>query len=315
MISYEVKSNDDKFTLPSISLCTFNFSDLSQKEKYFAILDKYLEYDCNFIETARAYQNGISEQIIGEWMKARNNRKDVFLCTKGGFPDTEDILTSRLTKADLEYDLNESLKALQTDYIDLYLVNRDDEEIPVEDIMNTLNGFIKEGKVKFIGAGFWKTDRIEEANKYAKENGLVPFSISEVNYSLAHYDSEMFGDNGAVCMDLQSFNWYRDNQFPVLASSPQAKGFFSTIARGDSVKSLLQGTFVSTANLAKLAKVVKFCENGYTPATVTLGYLNSMPIPLSSVVGVDDVWQLEEDMQAGDLTFENKDIAFLENMR
>ena len=180
--------------------------------------------------------------------------------------------------------------------------------------MPVLDGFYRDGRIHFIGVSNWTSARIEEANRFAKANGLEPIRVSQINYSLAHASSDILGDDTLVCMDLKEFTWYRKNNFPVMAFSPQAKGFFAKLARGDSASNLPESQFASTANLARLARVKQLCkQTGASPAVVPLGYLNSQPFFVSSVFAVTKLWQLQEDMDAQDLVYDEKTLAFLDN--
>ena len=222
---------------------------------------------------------------------------------------------SRLSMEELTKDLEASLRVLGVDYVDIYFLHRDDPKIPVDEIMPVLNDFYESGKIHFIGVSNWTTQRIEEANKFAEENGMEPIRISQINYSLAHSSVETFGDNTLVCMDTKEFRWYKKHDFPVMAFSPQAKGFFAKLAKGDAANNLPEGQYAGPANLARLAKVKQLSEQtGDTPAKITLGYLNSQPFFVSSVFAVTKLWQLDEDMEAQDLTYDPKTVAFLENM-
>lgn len=321
MIKFALKNDKYEIEIPALAFGTASFEKQNNDEEYFPFLDAYVKLGGSCIDTARTYCSwledgeGSSEKTIGRWLKARNNREDVILVTKGGhhkWVDGEKV--SRLTREELEKDLQESLDALQTDYIDVYLLHRDDESMPVDEIMPILNDFVKSGKVHFIGASNWKTERIEKANKFANENGLEPFRISQIYYSLAHTSKEAIGDPTIACMDTKSYGWYKKNNFPVMAFSPQAKGFFSKVANGESITHQMESQFVSTANLARLSRVKKMCEEtGHTPATLVLGYLNSQQFPVCSVFSATKLWQLEEDMQAGDTILDERQIAFLEN--
>lgn len=320
MRHFELKNKYGTAQIPVLTFGTASFEKQDNDGEYFTFLDKYAQLGGNCIDTARTYCSwveggeGASEKTIGRWMQARKNRSEMVIVTKGGHPRHETMKISRLSKGDLESDLGESLEALQTDHVDVFFLHRDDESIPVEEIMPVLNEFVESGKVRFLGASNWKTDRIEAANIYAEKNGLEPFRISQIYYSLAHTSKEAIGDDTIACMDMKSFLWYNKNNFPVMAFSPQAKGFFSKVALGESITHQMESQFVSTANLARLARVKEVCrQTGHTPAMVALGYLNSQPFPVSSVFSVTKLWQLEEDMRAADLCFDEKQLAFLEN--
>ncbi len=320
MLTYELKN--DKYTamLPALSFGTAGFENNDNDETYFSLMDRYFELGGRCIDTARVYcewlegGHGASESVIGRWMKERGNRSEILLCTKGGHPAMESMNVGRLSYADVEYDLNESLKALQTDYVDIYFLHRDDTSVPVSEIMTTLNKFYNEGKIHFIGVSNWTTKRIEEANKYAEKNGLEPIRVSQISYSLAHASPETIGDPTVVCMDTKEFDWYKKHSFPVMAYSPQAKGFFAKLAKGDTATNLPEGQYATVANLAKLAKVkIISAKTGCPPAVIPLAYLNSQPFFVSSVFAVTKLWQLDEDMSAQDARYDKKTVAFLEN--
>lgn len=320
MIRFKLENERYTINIPSLTFGTASFEKQDNDGEYFQFLDRYVELGGNCIDTARAYcgwledGEGASENTIGRWLEARGNRKDVIIVTKGGHPRYDDMKTSRLSRYELEEDLEKSLEALRTDYIDVYLLHRDDESIPVEEIMPVLDSFVRSGKVHFIGASNWKTERIEKANQYAESKGMEPFRISQIYYSLAHTSKEAIGDETIACMDMKSYAWYKKNNFPVMAFSPQAKGFFSKVAIGESITHQMESQFVSTANLARLSRVKAMCEQtGETPATLVLGYLNSQQFPVSSVFSATKLWQLEEDMRAGDTVLTPKQLAFLEN--
>lgn len=321
MIKYELKNKNHSILIPSLTFGTASFERIDNEDTYIKFLDKYIELGGNCIDTARVYcswlENGenVSETVIGNWIEKRNNRKEIIISTKGGHPHLDDMNVSRLSAADLKYDLQRSLECLKTDYIDIYFLHRDDENIPVDEIMPVLNEFVENKKVHFIGASNWTTKRIQEANEYAEKHNLEPFRISQINYSLAHSSVDTFGDPTLVCMDTIEHKWYAKNHFPVMAFSPQAKGFFAKLSKGDAAKNLPEGQFTSTANLARLAKVKELSlKTGQSPAVIPLGYLSSQPFFVSSVFAVSKLWQLEENMAAQDLKYDKKTLAYLENM-
>ncbi len=322
MFTFEIKNSRFSLKLPALTLGTANFDRHDNDEAYFKLLDRYVELGGSCIDTARVYCSWIeggedsSELVIGRWLKSRGCRENIIISTKGGHPEAGDMSVSRLDPESLRYDLERSLECLGTDYIDIYFLHRDDEKIPVSEIMPVLNEFVESGKVRFIGASNWTTSRIEIANRYAEAHDMEPFRVSQINYSLAHSSTDTFGDPTLVCMNMWEYNWYRKHNFPVMAFTPQAKGFFAKFAKGDlSAAKLPEGQFTSTANLARLARVKELSlKTGDSPAVVPLGYLNSQPFFVSSVFAVSKLWQLEEDMTAQDLKYDARTVAFLENI-
>ncbi|MBR6337544.1 MAG: aldo/keto reductase [Ruminococcus sp.] len=322
MIKYTLKNDLYSLELPALVLGTANIDRQDNDEGYFEILDKYTELGGSCIDTARVYCNwveggdGASEQVIGRWIESRGNRSDIIIATKGGHPYfTEEETIHRLDEKSVTEDLMQSLEALKTDYTDIYMLHRDDTSKPVEEIMPYLDKFVKDGRVHILGASNWTAERIDKANKFALENGLTPFSVSQINYSLAHSSADILGDDTQVSMDMREYMWYEKNNFPVMAFSPQAKGFFSKLAAGQSATYQLESSYATTANLARLAKVKRLSDKtGYSPAVITLAYLNSQSFPVSSVFAVSKLWQLEEDMTAQDITFDKRTVAYLDNL-
>ncbi|MGN0634349.1 MAG: aldo/keto reductase [Oscillospiraceae bacterium] len=321
MLTFEIRNDKYSLSLPALTFGTASFERKDCDEIYFELLDEYYRHGGRCIDTARAYCAWLeegedsSETVIGRWLKERGCRDEMIICTKGGHPPLEDMYQSRLSREELEYDLSRSLETLGVDHVDIYFLHRDDESIPVEEIMPILNDFYKSGRVHFLGASNWTAARIEKANKFAEENGMEPFRVSQINYSLAHSSTDTFGDPTVVCMNLREFRWYQRNQFPVMAYSPQAKGFFAKMAKGDPAKNLPEGQFTSTANLARLARVKQLsAQLDIPPAVIPLGYLNSQPFFVSSVFAASKAWHIEENMTAQDMKFDYKTIAFLENI-
>lgn len=319
MLSCVLKNNRYEIKVPALTYGAADFERHDNDENYFKFLDKYLEFGGWCIDTARVYCDWLegghnaSESVVGRWLESRNCRDKVVIATKGGHP-AMDSSESRLSREELTKDLNESLECLKTDFIDIYFLHRDDTDVPVEEIMPVLNDFYESGKIHFIGVSNWTSERIEAANRFALENDMEPIRISQINYSLAHASTDILGDETLVCMDMKEFGWYKKHNFPVMAFSPQAKGFFAKFAKGDNANNLPEGQYATTANLAKLAKVKEISrKTGMPPAVVPLGYLNSQPFFVSSVFAVTKMWQLEEDMCAQDLKYDAKTLAFMEN--
>ena len=156
----------------------------------FRLMDAYLDYGGNFIDTANVYgdwipgEKSISEKTIGKWMKQTGVRDRVILGTKGAHPKLTSMHIPRLSPEHIIHDIDQSLGHLQTDYIDLYWLHRDDPTHPVEAIMDVLNRQIELGKIRSIGCSNWSVKRIAEAQEYARSNGLAGFVANQMMWSL-----------------------------------------------------------------------------------------------------------------------------------
>lgn len=312
MKTIEIRNASHSLAVSSVIMGSTYFDTKLPEKEVFALLDEYFALGGNCIDTARVYgqtavgQPSASEEVIGRYLKARPRlRETILISTKGGHPPFEDMHSPRLDEASLREDLAGSLKSLGTDYADLYFLHRDDVRVPVERIMPVLDAFVKEGRVRCLGASNWSTARIQEANRYALSQGLTPFSVSQIQWSLAATTPEQCGDDTLVCMTEEEYRWYRENQFPVLCYSSQSKGFFSkAIAQGtEGLNEKIRARFLTPENLEKLEKVKTLCaEQALSPAAAVLLYLTHNQCPAAAIIGCSSVEQLRDSLSGRDFT-------------
>jgi aryl-alcohol dehydrogenase-like predicted oxidoreductase len=155
----------------------------------FALLDAWLEAGFNFLDTADVYARwvkpntgGQSETIIGNWLKARGNREKIVLATKLGIEMAPG--KKGLSRAYMQTAVEDSLRRLQTDYIDLYQSHRDDPDTPIEETLSAYADLIKQGKVREIGASNFSADRLAESLKVSTDKGLPRYQSLQPQYNL-----------------------------------------------------------------------------------------------------------------------------------
>lgn len=153
------------------------------------LLDAAFAAGINAFDTARGY--GGAERSLGGWIDRRGNRADVVIQTKGGLNGF--LWRSRVKERCVRADLERSLKELHTDYVDIYLLHRDDRRVPVGVIVEMLNELVCEGRVRAFGGSNWTYGRIEDANEYAYAKGLQPFTVSSPNFGLAVMEKDPWG--------------------------------------------------------------------------------------------------------------------------
>lgn len=165
------------------------FGWTSDREESFEVLDAFLAAGGSIVDTADVYSawahdgvGGQSEQILGEWMSARNNRADVVVATKMGSLEPY----NNLKHDSIMGAVDASLERLQTDYIDLYYAHHDDETTPIPEQVESFDALVKAGKVREVALSNYTPERMREYFEYAQENGLaLPVAIQN-QYNLLH---------------------------------------------------------------------------------------------------------------------------------
>lgn len=294
-------------------------SDLNEGESL-ALLDQVYELGCNTIDTAHVYSNGESEGIIGRWMQERGLREKVAIITKGAAHSKD---RRRMTPFDITADLYDSLARLKTDHIDLYLLHRDDPNVPVEPIVDALNEHVRAGRIHAVGASNWTHERIEAANDYARANGLKPFVASSPQFSLADSLAEPWplcisisGSGGSAARE-----WYAQTQMPLLIWSPLASGFFSGRFRRDNLHQFGERewdevavrTYANEANFQRLDRASLLAdEKGLTMAQVALAYVMNHPMNLFAVVGPHGGEKFRANIEASEVQLTQEEMDWLD---
>jgi aryl-alcohol dehydrogenase-like predicted oxidoreductase len=294
-------------------------SDLDEIQS-FTLLDEVYDLGCNTIDTAHVYSGGNSERILGRWMKARKLREKIVLITKGA-AHSED--RRRLTPFDIASDLYDSLARLKTDYIDLYLLHRDDPILPVGPIVDVLNEHLQAGRLHAFGASNWTHERIEAANTYARANGLMPFAASSPQYSLA----DSFAEPWPLCLSISGAagadarEWYSQTRMPVLAWSSLASGFFSGRFRRDNLHlfgerewdEVAVRTYANEANFQRLDRASAFAdEKGLTTAQIALAFVMNQPMNLFAVVGPHSAGKFKANIEASEVQLTRAEMDWLD---
>lgn len=293
----------------------------NDKDYCFRLLDKYVELGGNFIDTANIYgkwlsqKKNTSELNIGDWIKARKNRHELIIGTKGGHPHLETMNTGRLSKEEVGHDLVESLRALQTDYIDIYWLHRDDENLPVSYIIDYLNEFIVEGKIRYFGLSNWKADRIQEALDYARQKKIKGPVANQMMWSFAFINKDKVSDKTLVCMDDETFELHKRNNIAAIPYTSQANGFFEKLNEqgADIEKENVKAVYYNEENLKRYERLIRLTgELSRSITEISLGYLISQSFTTIPIIGSRTVEQLESSMKAGDSILGEEIIRFLE---
>jgi len=278
----------------------------------FELLDSFTSSGFNFIDTADVYsawapgnKGGESETIIGKWMKARNNRDKVIIATKVGSDlgqGQNDISKKYILKA-----VENSLKRLQTDFVDLYQTHVDVADTPVEETLEAYDQLVKEGKIRWIGASNFPPERLITSLVASKKHGYPSYQTLQPLYNL--YDRENF-EKGLeqICLD---------NNLGVISYSSLASGFLTGKYRSeaDSGKSVRGGGIKKYLNKKgfTILKALDEVSEQYntTSASVAIAWLiarHSVTAPIASSTTLD---QLNSLVNAAKLELSNNTVEIL----
>lgn len=305
----------------AVSLGAVPFGTTLDREASFRLMDKYAELGGNLIDTAQVYANwlpgerSVSETTIGEWMVSRGNRNRLIVTTKGAHPNLDTPRLSRLSKKDISGDVDGSLQRLQTDTIDLYWLHRDDPSRDVADILDTLNGLVRSGKIRYFGCSNWTAARLAEAQSAAATHGWPSFAANQMMWSLAEADRSAFGDPTLVAMDEETRDFHQQTGLTAIPYSSQAQGLFTkweqgTFSPGDE---RIARHYRGSLNVRRFRKARELAEQLSVPLShIVLSYLLSQPFPVIPIVGCRTTEQLEDSVHAARLKLTPAQLSELE---
>ncbi len=285
----------------AICLGTMQFGWTADEALSHRVLSAAWEAGINFIDTANIYSRwadgnpgGVSEQIIGRWMKQSAIPRDrVILATKvrgnmGAGLEDEGLSRRHIVKA-----VEDSLRRLQTDTLDLYQAHWPDPATPIEETMRAFDDLVRQGKVRHIGASNYVAWELMQALWASDRNGLAPFETIQPHYNLIHRD-EFERELSTVCQTYQ---------IGVIPYSPLAGGFLTgkyrrnvvaQSARAGSVKRYF--TEQNWALLEKLDEMAK--QKNASVSQVALAWLLADPLIASPIIGANSIDQLKDNLAA-----------------
>jgi aryl-alcohol dehydrogenase-like predicted oxidoreductase len=280
------------------------------------LLDLYAESGGNFIDTASVYANWLSgekhqsEKTVGRWLAERGLRNRIVLATKGAHPHMATMDVHRMSRADIEEDLNTSLVNLQTDVIDLYWLHRDDPSRPVEEILDTLNAQVQAGKIRYFGCSNWRAPRIREAQEIARARGIDGFVADQMLWSAAVIDPAGIADPTMVAMDDDLYTLHQASGLAAIPYSSQAGGLFQKLAQGNLQVGDAYQVAPNQARLARLEEIAR--SSGLSITQVVLGYLRAQPFVTIPIVGSRTPGQLADTLRAADVRLSADQVALVD---
>jgi aryl-alcohol dehydrogenase-like predicted oxidoreductase len=286
------------------------------------LLDAVFAMGVNTFDTARQY--GLSEKSLGKWIHDRGNREEIVILSKCGHPAPSG--RKRISEKEIREDFARSVSCLNTDYIDIYLLHRDDPEIEVGRIVEILNAMHAEGKIGAFGGSNWTHQRIQEANEYAYKHDLIPFSVSSPNFGLAEQVQDPWG-GGCVTISGPSNQparaWYGQNQMPVVAYSSLGRGLFSGRVKGDEPEqaSLYMDEFAMKGygcpeNFERLRRCEKLAEEkGCSVAQIAMAWIYHQKLNTFAVVSTTNAARMQENIEALSISLTEEEVQYLDLLR
>lgn len=285
-----------------LCLGAMTFGRETPEETSFEMMDRFVAAGGNFIDTADVYTRGVSEEIVGRWLKGKN-RDDLVIATKVRFPMGEGPNDLGLSRKHIVSGVEASLRRLGTDYIDLYQVHCWDPATPLEETLSTLDMLVRSGKVRYIGASNYSGWQLQKAVDISRQHGWEPFTCLQPLYNLL--DRSLEWELTHVC---------QNEGIGIIPWSPLRGGWLSGKYRRG-MEAPVAGTRIEQAEkegwseswsayanertwrvLDELFAVAE--ETGKQPAQVALRWLIQRPGVTAPIVGVRTLAHLESNLGA-----------------
>ncbi len=268
------------------------------------MFDDYIARGGKVFDTAYVYGRGECEKVFGEWLRQSGLREQVVLIGKGAH-------TPYCNPEDLGKQLLESLGRLQITGVDIYMMHRDNPEIPAGEFVEVLNQHKNAGRMAVFGGSNWSLRRVQEANDYAKAKGLQGFSVVSNNLSLA----QMVDAPWAGCLsshDAEYRAWLRASQTALLPWSSQGRGFFVKGNPDDLSDSELVRCWYSPDNFERLQRARQLAASrGVQPIQIALAWVLHQSFPTFPLIGPRSTEETESSFKALEIVLTPDEVKWL----
>ncbi|KAF2723356.1 Aldo/keto reductase [Polychaeton citri CBS 116435] len=294
------------------------FMGSMDKEQSFKLMDAFYDAGGNFIDTANNYQNEQSEEWIGEWMKERNNRDFMVIATKftTGYNNYKDGTGKTVNhtgnhKRSLHMSLRDSLRKLQTDWVDILYLHWWDWTTSIEEVMDSLHILVQQGKVLYLGISDTPAYIVSAANMYATQNGKTPFSIYQGRWNviLRDVEREILPMARHWGMAIAPWDAIGGGKFQTKKALEERK------KNNEGLRSMFSGEQSDAESRISdaLEKVAE--EHGVNSITaVALAYVMSKTPNVFPIVGGRKIEHLMDNIQALKIKLTSKQIELLESV-
>jgi predicted dehydrogenase/aryl-alcohol dehydrogenase-like predicted oxidoreductase len=293
--------------VPEASVVALGFMGFTSFTAASILLDRFWETGGNLFDTAWVYDDGAIEKVLGDWLQNRGIREQAVVLGKGAHtPFCRPEMIGR--------QLTESLDRLQTDYVDIYLMHRDDPAIPVEEFVDAMDAEVRAGRIRGpFGGSNWTMERMDAAIAYAERAGKQAPQVLSNNVSLA----EMIQPVWPGCVSSSSARWAQwltGNQISNFAWSSQSRGFFTDRAGRTKLEDVeLVTSWYSESNFARRDRAIELARQlGASPIHVALAYVLGQPYTSVPIIGPASVGELDDSLRALDVHLAVDQLRWLE---
>jgi len=301
-----------KRTLPGLekqaSVLATGFEDFRSFASVSILLDAFFEAGGNLFDTGFVYGAGATEKLFGEWHRNRGVREEVVLIGKGAhtplcYPDV------------IGKQLDVSLDRMQTDYVDIYFMHRDNLDVPVGEFVDAMDAEVKKGRIRGIfGGSNWTQARMQEAIDYARRTGKqAPGALSN-NFALAEMINPIWA--GCIAASDPSYKaWLTRHQIPNFSWSSQGRGFFTDRAGRDKRDNAeLVNTWYSEKNFGRRDRAIELARQlNASPIHIALAYVLAQPFPSIPLIGPRRLDELDDSIKALSIKLTPEQVKWLEN--
>ena len=272
-----------------------------------AVWDDYINRGGNTFDTAYAYGRGKFEKHLGNWIKSRGIRDQINILAKGAH-------TPHCNPTDIRRQFHESLERMQLNDADMYILHRDNLDVPVGELVDVLNELKDQGLIKVFGGSNWSLERFKQANAYAKANGKQPMTILNNNLSLARMVNPVWG--GCIASSGPAYLTYlEETQTAHMAWSSQARGFFTQRSGRDKVgiDKELETPWYSEDNFKRKDRAIELAkQKGCLPINIAAAYVICQPFPSFALIGPRTLHEIYTTMPALDIKLTKQELAYLD---
>ncbi len=289
-----------------LSLGTATYGVDPDEATSFTMLDCFAEAGGNQLDTARVYsdwvpgETGRSEKLLGRWLKSRGCRERMLIATKGGHPPMDNMTRVRMNEAELIHDIDLSRKALGIDMIDLYWLHRDDINQPVGHLLETLESFREKGWIAAYGGSNFSTARLEEAQRFAQDQGIPGFVASQPMACLGAQYRKPLEIPLLEKLDESGEAFLARSGTLLFPYSSQATGYYEKVALwGAESEKLKDHPFNTPGNNTIAARLVALStESDYSVSTLTLAWWRTKPYTVHPIIGCRTMEQLDDSLDS-----------------